>query len=606
MVATRKPAVLPFLEGERLHDAVGRWAARTPSAIAAEHVGQSISYAELWEWSDRLAVRLRDLGVKPRRNVVVILERGFGLLAALLAISKAGGASVPIDMHSPKERAQAILEESDPAAVLTEDWTMETAGSPLFAAVRPSEFQFKGIREWPSGEGDPTPPKAEDAAAILYTSGSTGVPKGVVLPHRAFVAFISGHVSMMGLGPGARVLQFASPAFDVAFEEVFGALSSGSTLVIRTDEWLADSGKFWKLCSDHRISFADLPARFWRSIVVDAKADPPDCLLSVIIGGEAAPRDALEAWFQKPGRLPRLYNAYGPTEATVSATIREMTADPSGWSSIGRPLPNVDVYILDKRLEPVPVGIVGELYIGGRGLAEGYLKRPELTAQRFLSDPFTGGTIYRTGDLGRWMPDGTIDFIGRNDSQVKLRGFRIELGEVETRLLDESGIRYAVATVREDIPGDQRLVAYVVCDADADLVALRGRLRASLPDYMIPSTICRIESIPLTSGGKPDRAALPLPEPSKVSEVHRCDDPDGEIEVALADIWIDLLKVVKVGRGDDFFDLGGHSLLGIRLSTRITEVFSVAFGIKDVFAARSLRGMAEIIIDRQLSQYGFE
>jgi amino acid adenylation domain-containing protein len=300
-------------------------------------------------------------------------------------------------------------------------------------------------------------------AYVIYTSGSTGAPKGVMIEHRQLCHQVTALKNQYGLRANDRMLQFASFTFDVSVEEIFGALLSGAELVLRTDAWLAGAADFWTLCHEHKVSIVNLPTLFWRQLAQEEQAAISTCVRLIIIGGDAVGSAALAVWFRRESHRPPLANAYGPTETTVNATICQLTPEPHTWRSIGRPISNTRIYILDAHGEPAPIGAAGELYIGGAGVARGYLNRPELTAERFLADPFaeeSGARMYRTGDLGRWLPGGTIEFLGRNDFQVKIRGFRIELGEIEARLAEHPGVREAVVLAREDGPGDKRLVAY--------------------------------------------------------------------------------------------------------------------------------------------------
>ncbi|HEX5725016.1 MAG TPA: amino acid adenylation domain-containing protein, partial [Longimicrobiaceae bacterium] len=434
----------------------------------------------------------------------------------------------------------------------------------------------------------------EHLAYVIYTSGSTGRPKGVMVTHRAVQRQAAAVQAGFGLRADDRVLQFASVAFDAAVEEIFGALLTGAALVLRTETWLEGAHAFWGRCAESRVTVADLPTRFWQLLLDEPSAAIPPCVRLLAIGGEAVEPAALQAWFGISGYRPPLLNTYGPTETTVNATLGEVADDPATWRSIGRPVANTRVYLLDARGEPVPVGVAGELYIGGGQVARGYLDRPGLSAERFVPDPFArepGARLYRTGDLGRWRAEGTIEFLGRTDFQVKIRGFRIELGEIEARLAEHAAVRDAVVLAREDAPGDRRLVAYCVADEGLDVESLRAHLAERLPSYMVPAAFVRLDAFPVTAGGKVDRRALPAPEGDALA-TGGYEAPEGETEQALADIWAEVLRVERVGRRDSFFELGGHSLLAVQVISRVRQRLAVEVALRDLFTRPVLADFA--------------
>jgi amino acid adenylation domain-containing protein len=556
--------------GLRVHAVFEAQAARAPGALALVSGDEELTYAALNARANRLAHRLRALGVGPDARVAVCVERGPEMVVALLGVLKAGGGYVPLDPAHPDDRMRHVLEDSAPVALLVQ---AATAGR--FASTGVPRVALDAGEPWWAGEPDTDPAGADGdprhLAYVIYTSGSTGRPKGVMVEHRSVCQQIAAVRQVLGLRPGERSLQFASVTFDAAVEEIFGALLSGCTLVLRGDDWVADAGTFWARCEAHGINVMDLPTRFWQLLAADPRPLPA-CVRLVLIGGEAVEAPALQAWFAAGGHRPRLLNTYGPTESTVNATFHEVTADPATWRSIGRPVPHTRAYLLDAHGEPVPVGATGEIHVGGGQVARGYRGRPGLTAERFVPDPFgePGARLYRTGDLGRWRADGTIDFLGRNDFQVKVRGFRIELGEIEARLAEHPAVREAVVLVREDAPGEKRLVAYHV-GGDAGAEALRAHLAERLPEYMVPAAYVPLERLPLTSSGKLDRTALPAPEGDAYAS-RSYEPPLGEVEAALAGIWSEVLRVDRVGRWDHFFELGGHSLLAIRLIERMRRV----------------------------------
>jgi amino acid adenylation domain-containing protein len=583
---------LPSPDGLCVHERFEERAGATPGATALVFEGGELTYAELNARANRLAHRLRALGVGPDARVAICAERGPEMVAALLAVLKAGGAYVPLDPAYPEERLRWLLEDSAPVAVLAHGSLAARfagAGVPVVELDAESPAWAAGPETDP-GRGALLP---DHLAYVIYTSGSTGRPKGVMVTHRTVGRQVTAVQAGFGLEAGDRVLQFASVAFDAAVEEIFGALLTGAALVLRTDAWLEGARGFWSRCAENWVTVADLPTRFWQLLVDEPSAAIPPCVRLLAIGGEAVEPAALRAWFGGGGDRPPLLNTYGPTETTVNATLREMADDPATWRSIGRPVANTRVYLLDAWGQPVPVGVAGELYIGGGQLARGYLDRPGLTAGRFVPDPFArqpGARLYRTGDLGRWLRDGSIEFLGRTDFQVKIRGFRIELGEIEARLAEHPAVRDAVVMAREDTPGDRRLVAYCVAGEDVDVDSLREHLAGRLPPYMVPAAFVRLDAFPVTAGGKVDRRALPAPEGDALAL--RYEAPEGETEQAVADIWAEVLRVERVGRGDSFFDLGGHSLLAVQVISRVRQRLQVEVALRDLFTRSVLADFA--------------
>jgi amino acid adenylation domain-containing protein len=571
---------------------------RTTGAVAVVFGDRQLSYGDLNTQANRLAHHLRGLGVKPDDRVAICVERSVEMVIGLLAILKAGGAYVPLDPAFPAERLAFMLKDSTPVVLLT-----DRAGKTVLAGcgVNVPAIDLAEAHLW---AGKPAANldcasfglNSRHLAYVIYTSGSTGVPKGVMVEHRGVVNQVAALQKRYALLSDDRILQFSSTTFDMSVEEIFGALVSGASLILRTDAWLIGD-TFWTLCHQWRISVANLPALFWQQLGQGNIDAIPSGLRLVSIGGEAASGTAIAAWFQREGHLPRLFNAYGPTEATVNAAINEITSHNLNSNCIGRPISNTRIYILDGHGEPVPVGVAGELYIGGAGVARGYLNRPELTAERFLPDPFAGKPdvrMYRTGDLGRWLSDGTIEFLGRNDFQVKIRGFRIELGEIEARLEKHPAVRQAAVAVRDDQPGEKRLVAYYAGEDGVGAQELRAHLDAALPDYMVPAAYVRLDRIPLTPNGKLDRQALPAPDGDAYAR-SGYEPPVGATEEKLARIWAELLGVEQVGRHDNFFELGGHSLLAVTLISRLRQTLSIEVPLAEVFAGPTLSDLARFI-----------
>ncbi|CAJ5666511.1 non-ribosomal peptide synthetase [Burkholderia pseudomallei] len=597
-----------------LHELFERQAARAPDAIAVIQDERALTYAELNRCANRLAHYLRVRGVRGGDRVALYARRSPELLIGMLATLKAGGAYVPLDPGYPAERLTHMLLDSAPVVVLRDAAASDdvlvrlNAGTPIldlhadderWSAQPSGNLKLCGSHEPDVG--------ARRLAYVIYTSGSTGAPKGVMVEHASVVNQIGALTEYLELDASDRVLQFSNIAFDASVEEIFATLSCGATLVLRTDRWLADAETFWALCGAQRISIVDLPAQFFGQLALSGRRAVPTGVRCVVIGGEAVGASALDAWFAEEGRRPRLFNTYGPTETTVSVTVHEVRGRHDDANVIGRPIANTRVYVLDAWLRPAPIGVAGELYIGGVQVARGYLNRPELTRERFIDDPFvTGGRLYRTGDLARWRTDGSLEYLGRNDFQVKIRGFRIELGEIEAQLAKVTGVREVVVLARDSAAdtdqnadlnasatansSEKRLVAYYT--GDADVAALRAQAAQHLPSYMVPSAYVRLDAWPLTPNGKLDRRALPAPADDAYARAEY-EAPQGAKEEALAAIWRELLHVERVSRHDNFFELGGHSLLAVQLVSRLRQALSVEVALSTVFDAPVLSALAE-------------
>ncbi|WP_122659284.1 non-ribosomal peptide synthetase, partial [Burkholderia pseudomallei] len=601
-----------------LHELFERQAARAPDAIAVIQDERALTYAELNRCANRLAHYLRVRGVRGGDRVALYARRSPELLIGMLATLKAGGAYVPLDPGYPAERLTHMLLDSAPVVVLRDAAASDdvlvrlNAGTPIldlhadderWSAQPSGNLKLCGSHEPDVG--------ARRLAYVIYTSGSTGAPKGVMVEHASVVNQIGALTEYLELDASDRVLQFSNIAFDASVEEIFATLSCGATLVLRTDRWLADAETFWALCGAQRISIVDLPAQFFGQLALSGRRAVPTGVRCVVIGGEAVGASALDAWFAEEGRRPRLFNTYGPTETTVSVTVHEVRGRHDDANVIGRPIANTRVYVLDAWLRPAPIGVAGELYIGGVQVARGYLNRPELTRERFIDDPFvTGGRLYRTGDLARWRTDGSLEYLGRNDFQVKIRGFRIELGEIEAQLAKVTGVREVVVLARDSAAdtdqnadlnasatansSEKRLVAYYT--GDADVAALRAQAAQHLPSYMVPSAYVRLDAWPLTPNGKLDRRALPAPADDAYARAEY-EAPQGAKEEALAAIWRELLHVERVSRHDNFFELGGHSLLAVQLVSRLRQALSVEVALSTVFDAPVLSALASRLDD---------
>ncbi|CAJ7192562.1 non-ribosomal peptide synthetase [Burkholderia pseudomallei] len=560
-----------------IHQLFEAQAARTPNAIAIAIGDERLTYAALNASANRLARHLRALGVVADTRVAVCIERGAPMVIALLAIWKAGGAYVPLDPAYPRERIAYMLRDSAPIAVLT-----SRASRDLVASHLPDRAPLVVIDAaacpWDALSGDDLDPNdielnATHLCYVIYTSGSTGQPKGVMIEHRNLVNYTLDAIRWFGLGPGETVLQQNSLNFDLSLEEIVPALSSGAALAPAVELFGAGGSARGHSA---RPTMIHLTAAHWQQLVGEwhrAGARPAAALEGVRlvnVTGDALSPHKLEQWDAIRPAHTRLINTYGPTEITISCSAAYVRHAP-GMSrvSIGRPFANSRMYLLDARGEPVPVGVTGELYIGGDGVARGYLNRPELSAERFVDDPFRPGSrMYKTGDLACRRGDGEIEFVGRNDFQVKVRGFRVELSEVETRLAAVDGVQEIAVLAREDAPGEKRLVAYYT--GAAEMAALRECAARDLPAYMMPAAYVCLPALPLTPNGKLDRNALPPPAHDADSN-RGYEAPQGDIEETLARIWEQLLERERVGRHDNFFDLGGHSLLTVSLIERMRQ-----------------------------------
>jgi len=568
-------------------------AARTPDAVAIVYDGTELTYGELDVRADRLARRLAaEHGVGPESVVAVLMERSAELIVAILAVLKAGGAYLPVDTEYPVERVGHMLDDARPACMLTTSRCARAVSPdcdvPLLVLDAPGTPEAGDAQ--PADR--PAPPRKQHAAYVIYTSGSTGRPKGVVVSHAGFANLSASH-ARFGVAPGHRVAQFASVSFDNFCSEWSLALLSGAALVVVPQDRRLGA-ELAEFMADQAVTHATLPPA--------ALATMPDGAIGAIgagvvleVGGEACPPEVVERW--SAGRV--MFNTYGPTETTVDATA--WRCRPGRWSGtvpIGAPIANTRVYVLDDSLSPVPVGVVGELYVAGAGLARGYLGRPGLTAERFVACPFgaAGERMYRTGDRVRWRADGNLEFVDRADEQVKIRGFRIEPGEVAAVLAGHPGLRQAAVVVREDTPRDKRLVAYVVPAGDPDHAPAAGALAAEvrrfaaerLPGYMVPAAVVVLPVLPLTLNGKLDRTALPAPE--YVAGTGR--GPATAQEVILCEAFANVLGVPAVGADDDFFALGGHSLLATRLANRMRAGLGVDLPIRVLFESPTPAGLA--------------
>ncbi len=545
-----------------LHQLIEAQVDRTPDAVAAGFEGRELSYRELDRQANRLAHHLQGLGVGPDSLVGVSLERSDQMLVAVLGVLKAGGAYVPMDPEYPKERLAYMLEHSGVGVLISQSDLLERLPEHRARVVsldRDRDSIGALSAERPSVSVEP-----HHLAYVIYTSGSTGKPKGVQVPHGAVVNFLGSMAQTPGLGADDTLLAVTTLSFDIAVLELYLPLTVGGRVEIASREVAGDGDQLLRALQANNISLMQATPATWRLLLSAGWEGGED--FKVLIGGEALPRDLVNELIDRVGGV---WNMYGPTETTVWSTCEYVT-EKTGPILIGRPIANTQLYVLDERRQPVPIGVPGELYIGGAGVVRGYLNAPELTAERFVEDPFSQdpqARMYRTGDQVRYQRDGRLEYLSRLDNQVKIRGFRIELGEIETCLLRHEAVKQGVVTVREDRPGDVRLVAYVVAEPGRNVTVteVRKHLRTSLPEYMIPQHVVELDALPMTPNGKIDRKALPAP----LGGVDRFEDayvaPRTEMERALAAIWQEVLGVERVGIHDNFFDLGGHSLLSMQV-----------------------------------------
>ncbi|WDD36886.1 amino acid adenylation domain-containing protein (plasmid) [Nostoc sp. UHCC 0926] len=574
---------------------------RTPDAVAVVFEDQQLTYQQLNCRANQLAHYLQSLGVKPDVLVGLCVERSLSMVVGLLGILKAGGAYVPLDPDYPQERLSFMLEDAQIPVLLTQQQLLEKLPQHQAQIVcLDTDWQF--ISQL-SQDNVSAGVQATNLAYVIYTSGSTGRPKGVMIPHGAIANHCCIIQEAYKLVESDRVLQFASINFDASLEQIFPTLIAGATLVLRgSDVWTPTN--FQKIISDFGLTVVNLPTAYWQQLaqewVKTQVLDTNSQLRLVIVGGDVMLPEYVAIWQQSTMSRVRLVNAYGPTETTITATLFEILPQLSEDINlkkmpIGRPLPNRTVYILDRYLQPVAIGVPGELYIGGVCLAKGYLNRPELTQEKFIPNPFSDATerLYKTGDLARYLSNGNIEYLGRIDNQVKIRGFRIELGEIEAALNTHPQIQQAVAIVTEDIPGNKRLVAYVVkSDESLTTNQLRQFLKQQLPEYMIPSGFVTLDNLPLTPNGKLDRKALPTPD-GESSREHEYVAPRTAIEQILTNIWQELLLKEKVSIHDNFFEIGGDSILSIQIVSRAKNS-GLQITPKQIFQNQTIAELARV------------
>ncbi|MFL6336275.1 MAG: amino acid adenylation domain-containing protein [Pyrinomonadaceae bacterium] len=596
----------PF-EARCVHELFEAQTRRTPDATAVSFGGLALSYGELNARANFWAHRLRESGVVPETRVGIYMERSVEMIVAVLAVLKAGGAYVPLDPDYPRERLQLMLEDGCVEHLLTQQHLRDVIPSGHLRASVLDVVDSEAVCE----KNPALTVTPGNLAYIIYTSGSTGRPKGVAMPHRPLSHLMEWQVARSALPPGARTLQFASLNFDVSFQEIFSTLCAGGALVLISEEQRRDPRAVWEVLRAAQINRLFLPYVALQQLAEQAReiVSLPASLREVITAGEQlyiTPQiGQLMARLDCP-----LYNQYGPSESHVVTELK-LSGPPSGWAArpaIGRPIANARIHLLDASGEPVPVGVPGEIYIGGVALARGYLGRPGFTAQRFVPDPDVDGRLYRTGDRGSYLPDGNIEFLGRFDDQLKIRGFRVEPGEIEVTLCGHPALREAAVCARQVGSGGPQLVAYVEQHAGASVTAqeLRAHLASSLPEYMLPAAFVFLDSMPLTPSGKLNRRALPEPGGASTAAAAAFVAPRTPVEESLAKIWCELLGLERVGVYDNFFDLGGHSLLATQLVSHIREELHAELQVRTVFESPTIESLAMCVVQTSFEEEGEE
>lgn len=620
---------------KRIHELFEAQVEKNPDATAVVFENEKLTYRELNFMAEKIAEDLRQLEIAPETLVGIFVDRSIEMVAGLLGILKAGGAYVPLDPAYPRERlAQMISDAQMPvivtqkklaselpstsAKILTLDEARLRYPQPATAEEIGREKEKRGKGEvanmptlpfsfspfplfsgaLPLGEDDTALQSPANLAYVIYTSGSTGKPKGVQISHRAVVNLLTSIAETTGFNANDNLLAVTTFSFDIAALEIFTPLITGATLTIASRETAADGLRLSALVDSSNATVMQATPATWRLLIEAGWNGNQN--LKIFCGGEALTRCLADELLK---RSTEVWNLYGPTETTIWSAAWKVV--PEKPISIGRPLANTQLYILNKNLQPVPVGVAGELHIGGDGLARGYFNRPELTAEKFIPNPFAPGEcIYKTGDLARYLPDGNIECLGRSDHQVKIRGFRIELGDIESALRKMAGIREALVMAREDVPGDKRLVAYLATqNANALSISdLREFLKTKLPDYMVPSAFVFLEKFPLTPSGKIDRKALPAPEQIRPNLEKEFIAPNTPLEIDIAKIWSDVFHIDRVGRNDNFFELGGHSLIAIQIIARIRKKLGVELALPAIFKAPTVARLAEKVLESLLAE----
>jgi amino acid adenylation domain-containing protein len=598
LIAEWNPLSVSSFPCETISRSFEQQAERTPDSIAIQLGSDCMTYHELDRRSNQLARILLGYKLKSDSLVAVCFERSLEMIVSMLAVLKAGAGYLPIDPSNPGERIKMILEDANPSAIVTQ----QALAANLQQTVAPIVCVDKD-REAIASE-DPARLTGivclDNLAYVIYTSGSTGEPKGVMVTHHNVGRLLKATESWFNFDSTDVWTLFHSSAFDFSIWEIWGCLLTGGRLVC-VPYWVTRSPRdFYSVLAKEKVTVLNqTPAAFYQIIQVEESGlVEPLALRYIIFGGEALNFANLRPWFDRHGdRKPRLINMYGITETTVHVTYRPVTAEDSlteTRSLIGIPIPDLRLYLLDPQLRPARQGAVGEIYVGGAGVARGYLNRRQLTSERFVADPFAGrpgALMYRSGDLARALKNGDIEYLGRGDMQVKIRGFRIELGEIEATLASHPGVHQAVVLARKDGPGEQKLVAYFVKIADCSPTSndLREFLRKRLPEHMVPYAYVQLNALPLTVNGKIDRAVFPPPAVAAIAER---EETSTQLEQAITDIWCRTLGLGRIGFGDNFFDLGGDSLLLATVHTDLQKNLKIKISITDLFEFPTVRSLA--------------
>ncbi|WP_339401448.1 amino acid adenylation domain-containing protein [Tychonema sp. BBK16] len=624
-----------------MHDLFEIQVEKTPDAVAVVSGNQQLTYRELNAKANQLAHYLRSLGVGPDVLVGISIERSLEMAVGFLGIFKAGGAYVPLDPNYPSKRLAFMIEDSQIKVLLTQSRLVGILPDYSHHIVC-LDSDWEPIAQY--SQDNPLPQTtSQNLAYVIYTSGSTGKPKGVMITHQGLVNHNIAMINELNLQPSDRILQFASISFDIAVEEIFPSWITGMTIILRPEEIFSSIKNLFQFCEQEQLTILDVPTAFWHEMVGEmsvGKLSLPSSLRLIVVGGEAASLSLYLTWLQLVGDRCRWVNTYGPTETTVTATVYNPPVLKSDETlseiPIGRPLANTQIYILDQQLQPVPIGVSGEMHIGGAGVARGYLNRPERNASKFMINPFTNdpnARLYKTGDSARYLPDGNIEFIGRIDFQVKIRGFRIELREIEAAMEKHPAVQQAVVLAREDVSGNKRLIAYVIPNSESltaasavppdtmgdscaivevmspqeqilDSNRLRQFVQKRLPEYMIPAGFVFLNSLPLNPNGKVDRKALANQkcqlstiESNEVNTV----PPRDDLELQVAKMWEKVLGINAIGVTDNFFEKGGHSLLAMRLLAEIERTFDKKLPLSSIFQSPTVEQLANILRDNNWS-----
>lgn len=589
-----------------LHWLVEAQVERTPDALAVIFEQEQLSYRQLDQRANQLAHYLQQLGVGPEVRVGICVERSVEMLVGLLGILKSGGVYVPLDPSYPTERLAFMLADAQTPLLLTQEHLLNRLpGHQARVLCLDSDWQQVATRPTTTPSSTVSP---GNLAYVIYTSGTTGTPRGVMIVHKELVNRIFAMIETYKLGANDRVLQIISLSFDASVEEIFPVLTAGGTLILYQKPAESLVTELLLECEQRKVTLLHMPTAYWHQMVDELSSlqqNVPASVKTTIVGGESPSIKRLVTWSLLAKHPTRFINVYGPTEATITSTYYETSLELALVSKlknvpIGRPLANTEIDVLDANMQPVPIGVPGELYIGAEGLARGYLGRPELTAEKFIPHPFSaipGARLYKTGDLARYLPDGNIEFLGRVDHQVKIRGYRIELGEIESVLAQHPAVRQAVVVTREEISDTSYLVAYVVFHQEhkVSVSTLQSYVSQHLPHYMVPSAFVLLDKLPLTPHGKIDRRALPAPAQTRPALQSNFVAARTPLEEKISVIWTQALRIEQIGIHDNFFELGGHSLLAMQVLSQLRATFQVEVPMHRFLEVPTIAQLAELL-----------